>query len=290
MSLVADELVVRLYAPGDEAAVLHLINADRLPGQPTVTQEMLAEAVAGRSSVDSNWWKELGRPVTEVLHTATGEIVGVVSYASRPTDRVGVILWLHCQEEPSTAPVLIQHALGQLGHHTVHAFDFASALSLGLEGLPIRHRPATHAALTAAGFTGENLWRYMHAELPLKGLGRAEDVKTRPAEDGIGTQLEILNGRKVLAEATVGTPFEATAVLWWISVDPAVRGRGLGPQLLGSALDLMSQQGAKQVILYVDDDAPPGDPERDRAAANAMYDRAGLIEVDRLWSYRRETS
>jgi hypothetical protein len=39
--------------------------------------------------------------------------------------------------------------------------------------------------------------------------------------------------------------------------------------------------------LYVDDDAPPGDPERDRGAANRVYDRAGFTEVDRLLSFTR---
>jgi ribosomal protein S18 acetylase RimI-like enzyme len=290
MPVLANELAVRRYAAADEAAVLRLVNADRLPGQPVVTPDMLAEALAGRSSVDSNWWKELDTPITEVAQTSSGEVIGVVSSATRPTDGAGVILWLHCNEDPLTAQALIEHTTHQLGDRTIHAFEFATALSLGLEGLPMRHRSATHAALTAAGFTGEDLWRYLHAPLPVDGLPRAENAKTRPADDGIGTQLEIRQGRKLLAEATVGTPFQATAVLWWISVDPMARGRGLGRQLLGTALDLMSQQGAEQVILYVDDDAPASDPERDRTAANALYDRAGFAEVDRLWSYCREAN
>ncbi|MFD7504143.1 hypothetical protein [Streptomyces sp. NPDC059850] len=44
--------------------------------------------------------------------------------------------------------------------------------------------------------------------------------------------------------------------------------------------------GAHEAILYVDD-APPGDAERDRTAANAPYDRAGFTEVDRLHSFSR---
>lgn len=62
------------------------------------------------------------------------------------------------------------------------------------------------------------------------------------------------------------------------------RGRGLGRAMLGSALDVLSGLGARKAILYVDDDAPPGD-ERDRAAANALYESAGFAEVDRLYSY-----
>lgn len=44
--------------------------------------------------------------------------------------------------------------------------------------------------------------------------------------------------------------------------------------------------GARQVILYVDDDAPDDDPERSRAAAATVYERAGFVEVGRLWSYQ----
>jgi ribosomal protein S18 acetylase RimI-like enzyme len=90
-----------------------------------------------------------------------------------------------------------------------------------------------------------------------------------------------------VAEATVGRPVEGIGVLCWIGVEPAARGRGLGAALLGSAMDLLAGMGASEVILFVDDDAPPGDPERDRSAANRMYDRAGLHEVDRLRSFTR---
>lgn len=57
--------------------------------------------------------------------------------------------------------------------------------------------------------------------------------------------------------------------------------------MLGSALKRLAELGAREVILYVDDDAPRGDPERDRTAANRMYDRAGLTEIDRLYSFTR---
>ncbi|MER5544085.1 hypothetical protein ABT072_16905 [Streptomyces sp. NPDC002589] len=45
--------------------------------------------------------------------------------------------------------------------------------------------------------------------------------------------------------------------------------------------------GASEAILFVDDDALEGDPERDRTAASGMYDRAGFTEVDRLHSFTR---
>ena len=85
----------------------------------------------------------------------------------------------------------------------------------------------------------------------------------------------------------MGRPEGGTGVLWWISVAPAARGRGRGAALLGSAVEVLAGLGAEKVILYVDDDAP-GDPERDRSAANRLYDRAGFVQVDRLWSYPRQ--
>ncbi|MGW1994775.1 hypothetical protein [Embleya sp. NPDC001921] len=38
------------------------------------------------------------------------------------------------------------------------------------------------------------------------------------------------------------------------------------------------------MIAYVDDDAPPGDPDRDRGPANRLHDSVGFIEIDRPWS------
>lgn len=79
----------RPYAAGDEAVVLELVNADRLPGQPETTVAMLAEALAGRSPVDGGWWAELDSPRTDVVHDADGQVLGVVSYALRRRDGAG---------------------------------------------------------------------------------------------------------------------------------------------------------------------------------------------------------
>ena len=284
----ATQLSVRPYAAEDEPAVLALVNADRLPGQPKANVDMLAEALAGRSPVDGGWWAELDPPVTDVVHDGVGEVLGVVSYATRPSDGAGLILWLHCFEDEETlAKALIARALDRLGPRTVYAFEFASALTHGLEGLPARNRPATRRALEAAGFTDRDLWRYMHAPLPIAGLPHVDGYTVTEIEDPPGKRLEVREDGELIAEATIGRPVAGIGVLWWISVVPAARGRGLGPALLGSALDLLTGLGADEVILYVDDDAPPGDSERDRTAANRMYDRAGLREVDRLFSFTR---
>lgn len=281
------QLSVRTYVATDESVVLDLVGADRLPGQPLTTAVMLAEALAGRSPVDGGWWTELAPPVIEGIHNESGTVLGVVSYSTRPSDGAGFILWLHCREDPTLAKALVTRALDRLGERTVYAFEFASALTLGLEGLPVSHRPATHQALEEAGFTSRDLWRYMRSPLPIAGLPRATQVTVDECEDPPGKRLEVREGGELLAEATIGRPVAGIGVLWWISVAPPARRRGLGLALLGSALDLLTGLGAREAILYVDDDAPPGDEERDRTAANSMYDRAGFTEVDRLHSFTR---
>jgi len=275
-------------APGDAAAVLDLIGADLLPGQPPATPAMLTEALAGRSPVDSGWWAELAAPVTEVIHDVAGTVLGVVSSAIRPGDGAGFLLWLHCREDPPLAEALIAHALDRLGARTVYAFEFASALTLGLEGLPVRHRPATRRALRDAGFTGRDLWRYMRAPLPVGDLPHpAAHLTLHESEHPRGMSLEAWEDGTLVAEAMVGRPVAGIGVLWWIGVVPSARGHGLGAGLLGRAMDLLARLGAREAILYVDDDAPPGDAQRDRGAANALYDRAGFTEVDRLHSFSR---
>ncbi|KWX05866.1 hypothetical protein TH66_00585 [Carbonactinospora thermoautotrophica] len=285
-------LTARAYQAGDENQVLELINADRLPGQPACTPAMLGEAVAGRSTVDAGWWAELDPPRTEVLVDQAGRVAGVVSFAARPEDKAGLILWLHGREDPAMVAALVGHALAELGRRpVVYAFEFASALTLGLEGLPVRHRPATHRALVEAGFAGRDLWRYMRRDLAGIDSAQVEGqdpvATVTPCEDPVGWRLEVRDPQGALAgEATVGEPVDGIGVLWWIEVAPPHRGRGIGRALLRQALAHLAGHGAREVILYVDDDEPPGG-ERDRTAANALYDAMGFTEVDRLHSYTR---
>ncbi|MFF3014796.1 GNAT family N-acetyltransferase [Streptomyces sp. NPDC057939] len=281
------EVVLRPYDPGDEAAVLRLSTAEGLPGQPVPDPAMLAEALAGRSPVDGAWWAALEQPQTWVAVDRDRAVTGVVSYALRPEDDTGQLLWLHCREDGPLAERLVRHVLRVFGARRVEAFQFASALSHGLEALPTVHRPSTAAALERAGFTGERLWRYMRAALPAQGLPRLAHVRVGPDPEGRqARRLEVEERGLVCVEAVVGLPLQGTAVLWWIEVATAARGRGLGRAMLGSALDVAADLGATEVILYVDDDAAPGE-ERDRTAANALYDTSGFVEVDRLFSYAR---
>lgn len=74
-------------------------------------------------------------------------------------------------------------------------------------------------------------------------------------------------------------------MIGWLGVDPAARGRGLGAALLAAGLWHLAEHGTRDAVLYVDDDEPGCD--RDRRAANRLYDRFGFCEVDRLHSYTR---
>jgi len=271
----------------DIADVLALINADRLPGQPEVTPHMLRDAARGRSAVDSSWWAELNHIAVDVLVGSDDRPVGAISHARRSRDAAGLILWMHGREQPDTMAGLIHHALERLSDaRTIHAFDFASALTIGLEALPVRHRPATAAALRSCGFEGRDLWRYMHRRLPAPELPHITPVEVTSSEPGT-RQLTVRDGDQVAAEATIGLPLSGIGWLQWISVAPAHRRNGLGRGLLGTALDMLTGLGAREVILYVDDDDPDPRSERNRAAANRLYDNAGFREIDRLHSFFR---
>ncbi|MDF3290122.1 GNAT family N-acetyltransferase [Streptomyces silvisoli] len=284
----SQELAVRAFEERDRELVLDLVNHDRILGQPMVGSEMLNEALSGDSVIDRGWWAELEAPTTDVVLDSNGRVDGVVSYSVRPSDNAGFVLWMHGREEPQVLAALVERALTRLGQRTVYAFEFASALTLGLEGLPAGHRPATYRALEAAGFRGRDLWRYMHAQLPLTGLPHVPHYEAIDVEEPPGKRLVVRDGGELLAEATVGGPVDGIGVLWWISTVPGARRRGLGSALLGSSMDLLEGLGAREVILFVDDDASADDPERSRAAANRMYDRAGLVEIDRLFSFVRQ--
>lgn len=264
--------------------MLVLINADRLPGQPVCTPGMLRQAVSGRSPVDSDWWAELENLAVVIARDTQANLIGAISYAFRPRDDTGVVLWLHALERRTVVDALLQHALGALGPlPAVDAFDFATALGLGLEALPVRQRPVTHASLLEHGFEGDNLWRYMRRELPAN-LPTTSEVDLEPSQHKDGWEIRVRRDDQVVAEAHVGKPVDGIGVLWWIAVEPPYRGSGLGGRLLGTACDVLTNAGAREVVLYVDDDDPRG--ERSREAANRLYDAAGFVEIDRLYSYR----
>ncbi|MQA16504.1 MAG: GNAT family N-acetyltransferase [Pseudonocardiaceae bacterium] len=247
---------------------------------------MLAEALAGRSAVDGGWWAELADLATEVIVDLDGIVQGVLATAVRPRDGPGVLLWCHGREDPAIVSALVGRAIERLADRPMlHAFDFASALSLGLEALPVRHRASTARALREAGFTGRDLWRYAHRTLPAPEVPADAAAVVTSCQDPVGWRIERRDDGQLVGEVLVTTPVQRIGLLSWISVEPAARGHGLARPLLGRALEVLSDHGAREVILYVDDDELGG--ERDRTAANRLYDTSGCTEVDRLHSYTR---
>jgi len=174
------------------------------------------------------------------------------------------------------------------------AFDFATALGLGLEALPIHHRPATHSELLARGFVAEDLWRYMRLELDreVRWGRRLGDASVRRNTDGSGW---VISGPEdgsgnLLYEAKVSDVIQGIGVLWWIEVRESARSKGIGTNLLATAVGVLQAESAHEVILYIDDDDPTNEQGRSRVAASHMYERAGFVEVDRLVSYHLQVS
>jgi ribosomal protein S18 acetylase RimI-like enzyme len=281
--------MIRPYDASDEPEVLDLINANRIPAQPQVSAEMLASALAGRSPIDSSFWAELDHLITAVARDESGQLKGIISFAARQRDQAGVILWLYAEQaaQPIIA-ALIEHALADFGRRTVVAFDFASALTLGLEALPVRHCATTRRALEALGFVGSDDWRYIRLPLDRSSAAiGAPDVEIIESDIRPGWELMMCApDGSLVGEASIGQPVDGIGVLWWITIAPAHRGQGLGRKLLGQCFSHLAAAGAREVIAFVDDDAPRGD-ERDRTPANRLYDSMGFEELDRLWSFTR---
>ncbi|MFI7639017.1 DUF5994 family protein [Nonomuraea sp. NPDC049400] len=94
-TLSADEILARCHGPArgrmqgtrihryrasDRAAVLALIDADRLPGQPACTPDMLDQAVTETSHRDPAPWADFENPRTDVLVDPDDRVIGVVSH------------------------------------------------------------------------------------------------------------------------------------------------------------------------------------------------------------------
>lgn len=280
-------VTVRPYRPPDRPRVLELVNADRLVGQPVATPEMLDQALIGRSVIDAGWWAELENLATEVVVDPDGAVRGTLATAVRQRDGAGVLLWCHGREDPSIVSTLVARATDRLtDRRTLHAFHFATPLSFGLEALPVRRRTVTDRTLRAAGFVGRDLWRYAHRRLPAPELPvDSSSSVVRTTEEPAGWRIERRDSGRLIGEAVVTDPVQGIGLLSWISVDVTARGRGLSRSLLGTALRVLHDHGAREVVLYVDDDDPGGG--RDRTVANHLYETSGFLEIDRLHSYTR---
>ncbi|NRP74651.1 Mycothiol acetyltransferase [Ensifer psoraleae] len=266
------------------AAVLELINADRLIGQPYCDLSMLRLAQSGRSEVDSGWWMELKSPVIEVLERGS-KVPGVMSYAEHQNGEIAHLLWLHARENDDAISALVDKFLSSTTAPTIQAFQFATALTSGLEALPVAARPSTHATLVGKGFSATDLWRYMHFTTPSRELSTLEGAVIKVDESVHGWRISAQEGDKEIGFVSAGSLFQGIGVIWLIEVEKEYRGQGVGRKLLGTAIKQLRSHGAGEIILYVDDDDRVPGSERNRTAANRLYDSVGFKEIDRLFSY-----
>ena len=270
----------RPLGPDDVEAVCALVDRDRLPGQAACTPERVRTALAGRSTTDPWWWRELATMRTIGVEGPDGALVGAGALGRRHSgDRY--LLWLHAGEDPRLVESVLWPLLrGVRRGDPIFAFWSATELSIGLEGLPRQRRPATHEALLARGFTGQDRWLY------LTGPAAAQAPEMPYRRRGHGAELRVeldVEGRPA-GGAELSLPDPGVGVVWWLEIEPEHRGRGLGRQLLRSARAVLAEEGAADVVLLVDHDDPKA---RDRRPALELYLSEGFAVADHLWSYQR---
>lgn len=214
------------------------------------------------------------------VEDAEGSLIGAGALGRRRSgDRY--LLWLHAGEVPAVVEAVLWPLLrGVRRGDPIFAFWSATELAVGLEGLPRKHRPATHDALLARGFTGEDRWLY------LTGAPACEMPEVPFRRRGHGTELRVeleLDGQPV-GGAELSLPAPGVGVIWWLEIEPEYRRRGLGRQLLRAARSVLADEEVADVVLFVDHDDPKA---RDRRPALELYLSEGFTVVDHLWSYRR---
>ena len=294
--------MIRPYHPSDLSAVLTLINADQIPFQPFVNETLFAKALIGDADIDKGWWDNLAS-IETLVYEEDGMVVGAAAYGIHKTENNGYVLWLHVREQQRIISKLLTYMIQHMNEcPSIYAFWFATPLTWGIEGLPKKYRAKTHQALARHGFASEDMWLYMAGsvsgprknEESIEPRSRAtvkKDKESRgyaltiPFPRETTTETPESHKEGVMAEAEIGMVGAGVGALWWISVNPDYRGRGLGRKILRQCMEILTRDEAHSMILYVDHDDPK---ERDRRPAISMYKSVGFHEVDHLWSYERK--
>ena len=279
-------LDVRKARLSDVNAIAVLANADRLAGLPPCLPSDVADAMSGRSGVDAWFWNRLVG-ITTLVACHRGRICGAASVALGATEMDGAapgdrwLLWAHAREDADTLDVLFDRVL-RVGEadKQLHAFAFASPLAIGLEGLPVTRRPVTDERLRSLGVRRRFQWTMMHATARTLAPALAWHAEPGETKGSVRVQLDV-DGRPV-GEAEASMLSTTHGVLWWLFIPEEQRGRGLGRALLRASRRVIEDQGAREVLLFVDDDDPI---RRDRRPAKALYAAEGFEVVDRLASY-----
>ena len=266
--------IEEVSATTDFGELTTLLNENRLPGQPPVTDAMVQATFTRDAAVDQWYYEQLVETHILAVRDQSRRLVGAVAYGDA---RQGVrdLLWL-AASEPAVIAALVDAVFADWNGPS-RAFWYASTVSAGLEGLPRQHRSDVHDVLVSRGFLGRDLWSYQL--LPVTTPNSKCDVgftKKGVVSDAHGA---------AVAQYEIAIPYEGLGVLWWIETNEDHRGHGHGRVALDEALSALAAHGATEVMLYVDDDDLAG--ERDRRPAKALYAAAGFREVDRLWSYSK---
>lgn len=269
----------------DLLAVVELIRADSLPGQPLCTIQDVQNALVGRAVIDRGWWEALAS-IRTLVATLDNDVVGAASYGIRKHDTssfadCGFLLWFHARENQEVTEALLSSILAALNVcPRIYSFWIATPLTFGVEALPVEHRPVTHRVLLSHEFVGADEWLYMKG--PVLTLQPSLDKVAEVKRVKNGWKLHLYEGKEQVAEAEVGIGKDRIGVLWWIEVHEDWRGHGFGKQLLLQARKMLGDAGAKEVILYVDHDDLA---KRNRVPAIHLYQSQGFTVIDHLWSY-----
>ncbi len=264
-----------------------LIDADRLPGRPACDLQALRRALSGDFPGDPRGWSGFGE-VHAVVAVDGSRAVGAASYATKVTDGTGWLLWLHAGEERAVVDALLDHVLRDLGDSTrCRAFAVATSLSFGVEALPVRGRPSTHAALRARGFERRASWRYLLARLDRQAM-LASDPGLATVEPAVGWgeypawRLSMGTAQASAAALEVGLGPERCGLLQDLQIELDYHGRGVGKSLLRQGMQLLRSQGAATVAAFVETSRSSG-PRTEEMLELLLG--AGFEEVDELWSY-----
>jgi ribosomal protein S18 acetylase RimI-like enzyme len=165
----------------------------------------------------------------------------------------------------------------------VRAFPFASALSFGLEGIPLHCRPYTNRAMLGAGYVAHDDWGY-HIRDTLYGDWPGPDLADIEVDAEGLIRLRVRHSQRVVAEAHVQIATDGTGIGWWLHVEPEMQGIGMGRVVFNQAMRELARRGATHAVLLVDD-GPTAENSRDRA--KRIYWTAGFRERDRLINYEK---
>jgi hypothetical protein len=212
---------IRHFTRRDTSPVLELLHADQLPFQPRCTARDVQHALAGKATIDRNWWEALAT-IRTIVATEGKDVVGVAfhiwqkadsSQALQP-DGSGRLLWLHAREDRLVIKRLLTAVLEALqACPRIYAFWFATPLTVGIEGFPFAYRPVTQRVLLEQHFKGNDDWLYM-AGTPVSQADQVAAIETTTR----GWQLSLKENGEMIANARVSLGRSHIGVLHWLWV------------------------------------------------------------------------